>query len=243
MSAVRRGQAPRSAQGARRAPDVKPRIRGLFRILPYLYMGDAEASRNATELKRLGITHIVNCVAEDIENYFEEDSDSDSEDDPTPSIKKKTKKYTPTYTSIPLEEDIEMNIGQYFDEVYDVIKGYGDKHKEATARERSEGIVIPKEAVLVHCTNSKSIAPSFCMAFILKSCCEQGKNMTLQAAYKHIGNQEPGLHPSDSCLKQLIVLEGELFEGQQTMRVAARMKQRSDRRRGKGRNGKGRRGK
>jgi len=226
---------------ARRKANDPPRLKGLYKVLPYLWIGDVNMASNARELKARRITHIINCLSEDFENEFESD-DEDDEGDLNPKDKKK-KPYRPTYTNIPLEEDVEMNIEPYFDEVYDVIKFFRDKYSDAVKKEKLEGVVIKKECCLIHCRDSKTISPSFVLAYMLKSACELGKRMELQAAYKYIGNFEPGLNPNDSCLSQLIELEKELFEGQVTMRVASLRKHVSKRRQGKGRQGKGRRGK
>ena len=56
--------APSSTSPA--ANDPVPRIKGLYMILPYLYIGDADAACNSAELKRLGIRKILNCASEDV---------------------------------------------------------------------------------------------------------------------------------------------------------------------------------
>jgi len=186
---------------------IKPiKIRGLVKVLPYLYLGDAAASREEVELKRQGITEIINCVAEEIENEFPQGFN---------------------YTDIPLEDELSINISQYFDKVYDVIKAAKDSYKK----------------ILVHCTNGKNISVSFIIAYILMASEKQGKQATLAAVYKFVGNKEPGIQPSDELLSQLIELEKDLFDGQQTMRVAPLQAKKSNRRRGKGRGVKGKRGK
>ena len=39
-------------------------------IIPNLFVGDVEVAQNGLLLKKLGITHILNCVAQTIQNYF-----------------------------------------------------------------------------------------------------------------------------------------------------------------------------
>jgi len=176
------------------------------RILPYCFLGDAASSAEKKELKRQGITHIVNCCSEEVENSFEDDFE---------------------YLDLPLEDEFGINISKYFDEVYDFVKAVKDSNKK----------------VLIHCTDGKSIAPSFIIAYIMKAFFSQGKQTTLAATFKFVGNKEPGMNPEDKLLEQLINLEKDLYDGQCTMRTNALQPKRSNKRRGKGRGGKGRRGK
>jgi len=89
-------QAPKKA-----LPPTPPiKIKGLIQVLPYLYLGGQSAAQNKDELKAQGITHIMNCVSEEIENHFPQDF---------------------RYTSYPLVDEHDANPSQYFDEAYEVL--------------------------------------------------------------------------------------------------------------------------
>lgn len=83
------------------ANDPVPRVRGMYQILPYCYMGDADsACTNKDELKRLGITHIINAASEDVDNMFPEDF---------------------AYTAFPLEDRHDAEPNAHFNETFDVL--------------------------------------------------------------------------------------------------------------------------
>jgi len=54
----------------RKGSEDQPQIAGLTRVLPYLYIGNAEAAQNKEELQRLKITDIINAQAGDVDNFF-----------------------------------------------------------------------------------------------------------------------------------------------------------------------------
>lgn len=48
-------------------------VKGMYQVLPYVYIGDADAACNKAELQRLGVTTILNCASEDVDDMFPED--------------------------------------------------------------------------------------------------------------------------------------------------------------------------
>jgi hypothetical protein len=84
----------------------QPKIRGLARILPYLYLGGAVAAHEKEELERLQITKIINCCSEEVENGYPEDF---------------------KYTNVPLTDGHKCDISEYFESVFDVIKTCKDE--------------------------------------------------------------------------------------------------------------------
>lgn len=77
----------------------------LVQILPYLYLGDAEAAGNKEALKEEGITHIVNCSADEVESAFPDDF---------------------KYTGFPIADAIDESIEEYFDDAYNAIAAVKD---------------------------------------------------------------------------------------------------------------------
>lgn len=95
------------------ATDPVPRIKGLYPILPYLYLGDADAAcSNKAELQRLGITHIINASSDDVDSLFPEDF---------------------TYTEFPIEDRHDAEPSQYFNDCFDLLAAVKEdaNHKRA----------------------------------------------------------------------------------------------------------------
>jgi len=87
----------------------QPEIRGLWRVLPYLYIGIAEAADNKDELKRLGITTIVNCTDE-VENAHPDDF---------------------KYVNYELDDTHEADASEHFDNLYEILAGVKEAKEKA----------------------------------------------------------------------------------------------------------------
>jgi len=80
-------------------------IQGLVQVLPYLYLGGAHAASKADVLKENGIVHIMNCVSQDVDNFFPEEF---------------------KYTTFEIPDDRNFDISEHFQEAFDVIKSFRD---------------------------------------------------------------------------------------------------------------------
>ncbi len=89
-----------SASSPASATDPAPRIKGLYQVLPYVYLGDANAALNRDELKRLAITVIINAASTDVDSMFPDDFQ---------------------YTELPIEDKHDALPSQHFNAVYDTL--------------------------------------------------------------------------------------------------------------------------
>lgn len=75
-------------------------IKGLYRILPYLYLGDANSATKIEELRNQNIKHIINLSNEEVDDCYPEE------------IK---------YHSYDIPDDQNYKISEHFGEFYDII--------------------------------------------------------------------------------------------------------------------------
>eukprot|EP00949_MAST-11_sp_MAST-11-sp1_P001600 g1600.t1 len=106
-------------------------------ILPHLFVSGVEMARDPSVIRRCEITHIVNCSAEDIPNFFQA-----PEDDQSPRV---------TYLSLGLSDSKSERIDGF---IYPVI--------EFIERSRREG-----GRTLVHCFQGVSRSVSFVVAYLM----------------------------------------------------------------------------
>ena len=99
-------------------------------ILPYLYIGDADAACNSAELKRLGIRKILNCASEDVDSMFTEDADF-------------------SYTEFPIEDKHTGQPSQYFRDAFNVLSEVRD-NKSVALVHCTTGKNIAPTIVLAH---------------------------------------------------------------------------------------------
>jgi len=75
-------------------------------VLPYVFIGDSSAAANKNKMASDGITHIINCVSQKIENAFPD---------------------TFKYVDFEIEDSHNFDISQCFEPFYDVVKEVKDK--------------------------------------------------------------------------------------------------------------------
>mmetsp|Transcript_23596 Transcript_23596/g.26205 ORF Transcript_23596/g.26205 Transcript_23596/m.26205 type:complete len:192 (-) Transcript_23596:40-615(-) len=183
------------------------RIRGLVRVLPYLYLGNANAASNEEALQGQGITHIINLSSEDVDNFFEDEGDEG--------------KGEFTYTNLHIKETHDGDAAQHFDELYDIILKIKDD----------------KEKVLVHCTDGKSVSATVVYAYMMMASSKKNKHLPLVKAMDFVMGKEPGAQPRENFMIQLIALETKLYGEASMRVKPAKKQGRKGHKRGKGRRG------
>ena len=89
--------------------DDQANIKGFANVLPYLWIGTADAAMEKQVLKNAGITHVLNCSSEDVDNFFPEDF---------------------TYKDFPIEDVHDAEPSQYFEPAYEFISGVKDNNQK-----------------------------------------------------------------------------------------------------------------
>jgi hypothetical protein len=85
-----------------KSEEKTPNIKGIYKILPYLYLGNGDVASEKEELQRLGIKVILNCQSDDVDNFFENDGIFE-------------------YHSFHAEDAHDTNIAQFFDRAYEIL--------------------------------------------------------------------------------------------------------------------------
>ena len=104
------------------ATDPVPRIKGLYQVLPYLYMGDGDAAMNRDELKRLNIASIINAASTDVDNMFPDDF---------------------TYAEFPIEDLHDATPSQHFNACYDVLSAVKESNRTALIHDTTGKNISP----------------------------------------------------------------------------------------------------
>ena len=99
-----------SSAGPASATDPVPRIKGLYQVLPYVYLGDANAALNRDELKRLNISAVINAASSDVDSMFPEDF---------------------TYTEFPIEDKHDALPSAHFNACYDALSAVKEQRAVA----------------------------------------------------------------------------------------------------------------
>ena len=134
-------------------------------IFPWLYLGDYMNANNNEELKLLKIKYILNCACE---------------------IKIFNLPSNIKYHKLDLIDNLEMNIGQYFEEAFAFIE---------LARKN-------KENILVHCKLGRSRSTSILIAYMVKY---MGYNV--KKAMEFIQSKRKQIKPNYGFIKQLYAYE------------------------------------
>ena len=90
---------------SRRSHSNTTRGTGLVLVLPYLYVGDKNATLKPNVLKAQGITHIVNCVGHLVENSYPDEFE---------------------YTTFEIDDDRNFKINKHFNDFYETVVPFRD---------------------------------------------------------------------------------------------------------------------
>jgi protein-tyrosine phosphatase len=134
-------------------------------ILPYLYLGNAYNARDYYELNNKNVTMIVNCTQE-FPNFFQYDL----------SIR---------YINIPILDENNVNIYQYFDVITEKIHEYHLNN--------------PSHSILIHCYMGASRSVAIVCAYLIKY-----NNMTIDEAIQYIENRRPLINMNIDFYLQLL---------------------------------------
>lgn len=208
------------------------------KVLKYVFIGTADSASpaNAKWLQTEGITHIINCVSDEVPNAFEgataKESDDDEAEKPTKEEAAAGAGFKVAYLNFELEDTHDSDIAGCFDDVFEFIQGVKDKDGK----------------VLIQCTDAKRISPTLCAAWMLHASAATGKHLPLKKALEFVNGCRIGSMPDKNAnfLAALIDLEVKLYpDVKQSMfvqRPGGGGAGKSGRGRG-GRGGKGKRGK
>ena len=127
-------------------------------ITPKIYLGNEEAQKKKAVLKALGVTHIL-VIGRGLYQLHKNDF---------------------TYENFEIDDCIEENIGQFFDQAFDFI-------------EAADG------RVFVHCGAGISRSGSIVIAYIMR---KEGKSY--EEAVSFVRERRSSVKPNDGFVKQLI---------------------------------------
>ena len=104
------------------ATDPVPRMKGLYQVLPYLYMGDGDAAMNRDELKRLNISTIVNAASRDVDSMYPDAF---------------------AYTEFGIEDLHDATPSTHFNDTYDVLSAVKDQQRVALIHDTTGKNISP----------------------------------------------------------------------------------------------------
>ncbi len=125
-------------------------------ILDWLFLGSYFNATNKKELKALKIKYILNC-ANECKNVYDGDL---------------------IYHKLPLKDEINFPIENYFNEGINFLKNICDKNNKKETPQEEKG------NVLVHCQLGKSRSATIVMAYLMKE-----NNLTTNASYTLLKNE------------------------------------------------------
>jgi len=162
-------------------------------ILPQLYLGSEWTARDKKMLLQMRVTHILN-AANELPNYFEKEEDC-------PFV----------YLKVPLHDDEDETIVEFFDKSSDFIHSVLGK-EPVTAESESDRRAEKREetgtagSCFVHCAAGVSRSASLVLAYLMKF-----RSLTLKEAFGLIFAQRPIIGPNEGYAMQLYELEKKLF--------------------------------
>ncbi|MBW0495894.1 hypothetical protein O181_035609 [Austropuccinia psidii MF-1] len=133
----------------------------LNQIIPNIFIGDFSASQSITLLEKKNIRSIVSVIKHSSSSFPQFD-----------------------YLNIPIDDNLNTNICQYFDIVTDWIQ--------------SKLILQPHFGILIHCAAGVSRSTTLLAAFLMKS-----KNLSPKDAISLISSKRPQVQPNDFFIYQL----------------------------------------
>ncbi|KAJ5067936.1 dual specificity protein phosphatase [Anaeramoeba ignava] len=138
-------------------------------ILPNLFLGPRfVAEKNIENLIKIGITHILNVTKEGETPY----------------------KSQFTYKTIKIEDDLGVQISDYFDSSFEFI----------------DSSIKNNGKVYVHCDAGISRSPTIIIYYLMKS-----QKKTLKEAFDFVKERRTAIRPNISFFKQLLKSEVDLF--------------------------------
>ncbi len=165
-------------------------------IIPNLYIGDKYNACDADQLRKLKITHIVNC-AKGLPDKFH-----DRRTPLPPSARDDELSFL--YHRCELVDSSREDIGACFKATFSFIDE-ALENKDANNQSNT---------VFIHCCLGKSRAPSVCIAYIMFK-----YKWSLEKAFRFVCKQRPIAAPNSGFLKALLTLEKQIF-GLNTMKLA-----------------------
>ncbi|XP_053687445.1 dual specificity protein phosphatase 18-like [Sabethes cyaneus] len=146
-------------------------ITGVSKLLRNLYLCGGSAA-SVSMMRQLGVSLVINATTE-----------SELPNTPLPCDE------TTGYLRVPVKDNREADLAQYFHEV-------ADRIEEESQR---DGVT------LVHCVAGVSRSASLCLAYLMKY-----HRMSLKDAYNHVKTRRPQIRPNVAFVKQLSEFEFQL---------------------------------
>ncbi|XP_055534036.1 dual specificity protein phosphatase 14-like [Wyeomyia smithii] len=146
-------------------------ITGVSKLLRNLYLCGGSAA-SVPMMRQLGVSLVINATTE-----------TELPNTPLPCDE------TTGYMRVPVKDNREANLEQYFDEVADKIE----------EESKLNGVT------LVHCVAGVSRSASLCLAYLMKY-----HRMTLKDAYNHVKARRPQIRPNVGFIRQLSDFEFQL---------------------------------
>ena len=104
------------------ATDPVPRVKGLYQMLPYLYMGDGDAAMNRDELKRLNVSVVINAASSDVDCMWPDDF---------------------AYSEFAIEDLHDANPSAHFNDTYDVLSTAKEQNRIALLHDTTGKNISP----------------------------------------------------------------------------------------------------